>query len=155
MAKNLSEKQIKVKVARPAASNAFKERNWEVLGVSFVFLISLLATVGMVLISIFDPQNEGNQFRIVPAAGLMVLVELWLVFSLPFYSKISFWGGIIFLATYLFFAVPFLFLQLLPGLIGVGTGIFSVIALICALLLFRQRERFLRPGPTSATKKTS
>lgn len=151
MAKNLT--QTEAKIARPARRNAFRDRNWEVLFVSFIFLVSLLATIGMVLISVFDPKNTDNQFRIVPAASIMVMVELWLVFSLPFYSKISFWGGIIFLATYLFFAVPFVYLGLLPGVLGVGIGVFSVVALLCGLVLFRQRERFLRRATPAADEQ--
>lgn len=124
--------------------NAFKDRNWEVLLVSFVFLISLLGTLSMVLVSVFDPQNTDNQFRILPAASIMVMVELWLIIYLPFYGKLAFWGAYIFLATYLFFAAPFAFLQLLPGTLGLAADFFIVVSLVCGLLLFRQRAIFLQ-----------
>ncbi len=144
MAKELTQAGDKIRASKPR--NAFRDRNWEILFVTFVFLVSLLATIGMILISVFDPRNSDNQFRIIPAASVMLLVEFWLVFSLPFYSKISFWGGVIFLATYLFFAIPFLYYQLLPGLVNLGAGAFVVISLLCGFLLFRQRELFLRPA---------
>ncbi len=140
MANKVVEKQI-----RPGAINAFHDRNWEVLFVCFVFLVSLIATVGMVLISAFDPLND-SPYRILPAAALMIMVEIWLVFSLPFYNKLAFWGAIIFLGTYLFFAVPFAFLGLLPTAINIGVIAFIVISLICGLLLYRQKNLFLHPA---------
>jgi peptidoglycan/LPS O-acetylase OafA/YrhL len=144
MAKNITHNEAQK--VRPGSRNALRERNWEILFVALVMLVSLLATVGMVLVSVFDPKNADNQFRILPAACLMMLVELWLIFSLPFYSKMAFWGGVIFLATYLFFAVPFVFLGLLPGNFMIAAVLFIVISLVCLLLLFRQRELFLRPA---------
>lgn len=143
MAKNLT--NASAEKVRSAPHNAFRDRNWEVLFVCFIFLVFLLATIGMILISVFDPKNTDNQFRILPAASLVILVDLWVMLSLPFYSKLSFWGGIIFLATYLFFAVPFVFLGLLPDTLWLGIAVFIVISLVCMLVLFRQRERFLRP----------
>jgi hypothetical protein len=145
MARDVTEKPATS--TRPVARNAFRDRNWEVLFVAFVFLVSLIATVGMVLIAVLDPQND-NRFSIIPAGALMLLVEVWLVFTLPFYGRLAFWGAIIFLATYLFFAVPFAYLGLLPGAVNAGAIIFSIISVVCGVLLFRQRELFLKPPKT-------
>lgn len=132
------------KLAEPQLKrlNAWQSRDWETLFVTFIVFISLLATLWMVLISITDPEPN-NRFRIVPAAAIMVMVELWLMVYLPVYGKLAFWGAFISLATYLFFAVPFIALGLLPTALATGGTIATALALICCLLLFRQRDHFL------------
>ncbi|HEX2916730.1 MAG TPA: hypothetical protein VH186_38570 [Chloroflexia bacterium] len=126
--------------------NAWQARDYETMFVTLVFLLSLLATLWMVLVSVTGPDPD-TRLRIVPASAVMVMVEAWLIFSLPVYSKLAFWGSLISLATFLFFAVPFIFLGLLPDSLDFAAIFFSLIALVCGLLLFRQRERFL-PPPT-------
>jgi hypothetical protein len=76
-----------------------------------------------------------------------VIVEVWVFITLPLYSKLAFWGAVLSLATYLFFAVPFVFLGLLPDAVSLGAAIFIIISLVCGLLLFRQRDRFFPPAP--------
>lgn len=128
------------------STNAFKRRDWETLAVTGLFIISLLATIWMVIISIL-----GDAFRIVPAAGLLALVEVWLIFYVPVYSKLSFWGAFIFIATYLFFAVPFAGMGILPPEFNLINIVFIVLSLMACLLLFRQRDLFLK----KPTKKTA
>ncbi len=129
--------------ASKAGKTAWRERDWETLFVVAVFVIALLATVWMILISISDSDPD-NKFRIVPAASLMLMIEAWLIFTLPFYGKLAFWGAVISIATYLFFAVPFVGMGLLSGGFAIGIGLFIVVSMLCLLLLFRQRERFFR-----------
>ncbi len=135
----------------PARRNAFARRDWETLFVVATFVVSLLATLAMVLVSVTDKEPD-NRFRIVPAASIMVMVELWLLVYLPFYGKLAFWGAVISLATFLFFAVPFIFLGLLPTSYTVGGIISIVMSLLAGLFLFRRRERFFPPAPP--TKRT-
>ncbi len=113
----------------------------------------LAGTLWMVFISVTDSDPDNN-LRIIPAASVMVMVEVWLLVYLPRYDKLAFWGAVIALATYLFFALPFLFLGLLPTTLAiVGTGL-VVISLLCGLLLYRQRGRFFPlPSTKIASKK--
>lgn len=112
----------------------------------------LAGTLWMVLISITDSDPD-NKLRIIPAASVMVMVELWLIFYLPRYDKLAFWGAVIALATYLFFAVPFLFLGLLPPLLALVGSALVLISLLCGLLLFRQRARFFPRLPAKTPPK--
>jgi hypothetical protein len=129
---------------QPKIRSAWRRRDWETLTVVGLFVLALLATVWMILISVTDNRSDpGNQFRIVPAASLMLMVEIWLILTLPFYGKLAFWGAIITIATYLFFAVPFVGMGLLSGPFAVGISIGIFASLIGLLLLFRQRDRFL------------
>jgi peptidoglycan/LPS O-acetylase OafA/YrhL len=131
---------------------AWRTGDWETLFVVGVLGLILLGTLWMVLISVTDSDPD-NKFRIVPAAAVMVMVELWLIIYLPRYDKLAFWGAAIALATYLFFAVPFLFLGLLPlALTVVGTALVGI-SLVCCLLLYRQRARFFPPPPPKAPRK--
>src|SRR5689334_9182525 len=116
----------------PPRPNAWQGRDWETLFVALVFLIALGVTAWMIFISVTGTDPD-NRFRIIPAAGLMLLVELWVFVSLPLYNKLAFWGAVLSLATYLFFAVPFVFLGLLPDGVMIGAGIFIVISLVCGL----------------------
>jgi hypothetical protein len=120
---------------------AWRNRDWETLFVVGVIGLILLGTLWMVVISVTDSDPD-NKFRILPAAAVMVMVELWLIFYLPRYDKLAFWGTVISLATYLFFAVPFLFLGLLPTSLAVVGSVLAVICLVCGILLFRQRNKF-------------
>ena len=134
------------KAARPAkiSTNAWQRRDWETLAVVGVFVIALLATVWMILVSVGDAESDAsNRFRIVPAASLMLMVEIWLMLTLPFYGKLAFWGAIITIATYLFFAIPFVGMGLLSGPFSIGISGGIGLSLVCLLLLFRQRDRFL------------
>jgi hypothetical protein len=130
--------------------SAFKDRNWEVLFVTLVFFLSLVFTVIMVLVSVSE-----DVFRIIPAAALLAMVELWLLLSVPFYSKISFWGGIIFIATFLFFAVPAVVLNFLPTSWTLVMWAFIVVSVICFVIMFRQRAHFLPPPPPPPSRKTA
>jgi peptidoglycan/LPS O-acetylase OafA/YrhL len=127
---------------------AWRNRDWETLFVVGVIGLILLATLWMVLISMTDSDPD-NKFRILPAAAVMVMVEVWLIFYLPRYDKLAFWGTVISLATYLFFAVPFLFLGLLPTALAVAGSVLAVICLVCGILLYRQRDKFF-PVATSS-----
>ncbi|MBN9390442.1 MAG: hypothetical protein J0I20_20605 [Chloroflexi bacterium] len=127
---------------------AWRNHDWETLFVVGVIGLILLATLWMVLISVTDSDPD-NKFRILPAAAVMVMVEVWLIFYLPRYDKLAFWGTVISLATYLFFAVPFLFLGLLPTTLAVAGSILCVICLICGILLFRQRNKFFPVAPST------
>jgi|GEM_PF-2438604 len=130
---------------------AFSDRNWEVvLVIAFVFLISIGLTGAMVLISVGE-----NVYRILPAAGLLVMVGLWLTLTLPFYSKLSFWGTIIFIATYLMFGIPFVFLGLLPLAWAIAAIIFIIFGTASFLIMFRQRRLFLPPPPAPVKRKTT
>lgn len=132
---------------------AWRNGDWETLFVVGVLGLILLATLWMVLISVTDSDPDNN-LRIIPAAAVMVMVELWLIIYLPRYDKLAFWGAVIALATYLFFAIPFLFLGLLPTGLAVAGSAMVVISLVCGLLLFRQRERFFPvPPPKTPAKK--
>ncbi len=137
---------------KPKGKNAWQLRDWETLFVAGIFLIALLATAWMIVVSITDPVPD-NRYRILPAASLMIMVELWVMLTLPFYSKLGFWGAVLSLATYLFFAVPFVFLGLLPDAFSFVGAVFIVISLIAALLLFRQRDRFFPPPPVRPRSK--
>ncbi len=139
----MATKTTQINKPKSTRRNAWQVRDWETLFVTLVFLIALLATIWMIFISVTDKEPE-NRFRIVPAGSLMIIVELWVMLTLPFYSKLAFWGSIISLATYLFFAVPFVFLGLLPTELSIGAGIFIIISLVCCIMLIRQRDRFLR-----------
>ena len=127
--------------------SAWRNGDLETLFVVGVLGLILLGTLWMVLISVTDSDPD-NKLRIVPAAAVMVMVELWLIIYLPRYDKLAFWGAVIALATYLFFAVPFLFLGLLPTALAVAGVALVIISLVCGLLLFRQRHRFF-PLPTT------
>jgi hypothetical protein len=162
MAKNLAKKQAtespSVKIKKASSSeggsrrpNAVRDRNWGVLFVSFVFVLALIATLAIMVITI------GTRLDVIPAALLMVLVELWLIIELPMYSKLTFWGSVIFILSFLFFALPFVALNLFPPYNAYGIG-FIIISLVCFGVLFRERRWFLeRPTPTTtkATKKTN
>ena len=133
--------------------SAWRNGDWETLFVVGVLGLILLATLWMVLISVTDSDPDNN-LRIIPAAAVMVMVELWLIYYLPRYDKLAFWGAVIALATYLFFAVPFLFLGLLPTSLTIAGAALVVISLVCGLLLFRQRDRFFpAPPPKTPAKK--
>jgi hypothetical protein len=130
------------------SGNAFKRKDWETITVTIVFGLSLVATIWMVIVS-----AQEAVFRIIPAAGLLVLVELWLIFTIPVYGKLAFWGALIFIATFLFFAVPFAALGILPPEFNLLTIAFIVVSLVCVLLLFRQRDLFLnKPEKKKAAK---
>lgn len=133
---------------------AWRNHDWETLFVVGVIGLILLGTLWMVVISVADSDPD-NKFRILPAAAVMVMVEVWLIFYLPRYDRLAFWGTVIALATYLFFAVPFLFLGLLPATLAVTGSVLVVVSLLCGVLLFRQRERFfpLPPSTKTSTKK--
>lgn len=131
---------------------AWRNRDWETLFVVGVIGLIMAGTLWMVVISVTDSDPD-NKLRILPAAAVMVMVELWLIFYLPRYDKLAFWGTVIALATYLFFAVPFLFLGLLPVALAVAGSILGVICLVCGLLLFRQRAKFF-PAPPPARTST-
>lgn len=132
---------------------AWRNGDWETLFVVGVLGLILVATLWMVLISVTDSDPDNN-LRIIPAAAVMVMVELWLIIYLPRYDKLAFWGAVIALATYLFFAVPFLFLGLLPTTLAIVGTALVIISLLCGLLLYRQRERFFPlPPPKSTSKK--
>jgi hypothetical protein len=140
--------EIKQKPATPAR-NAFKERNWGILFVTFIFFLSSVATLAMVLVSVTE-----DVFRIVPAAALLGMVEVWLMFTLPFYWKLSFWGSLIFLATYLFFAVPVVALNLVPGVWLAIIIALIVASVACFIILFVQRYLFIpRPKPIRTTPR--
>ncbi len=130
---------------------AWHSRDWETLFVVGVVGLILLGTLWMVLISVTDSDPD-NKFRIVPAAAVMVMVEVWLIFYLPRYDKLAFWGTVIALATYLFFAVPFLFLGLLPVTIAVVGSVLVAVSLLCGYLLYRRRARFF---PLASSAKAS
>lgn len=132
---------------------AWRNGDWETLFVVGVLGLILAGTLWMVFISVTDSDPDNN-LRIIPAASVMVMVEVWLLVYLPRYDKLAFWGAVIALATYLFFALPFLFLGLLPTTLAiVGTGL-VVISLLCGLLLYRQRGRFFPlPSTKIASKK--
>lgn len=134
------------KAPKKTRQNAWRAKDWETLFVAFIFLVALVATLWMIFVSITG-NDPDNRFRIVPAASLMLIVEIWLFITLPLYSKLAFWGAVLSLATYLFFAVPFVFLGLLPDAVSLGAAIFIVISLVCGLLLYRQRDRFFPPAP--------
>ena len=132
---------------------AWRNRDWETLFVVGVVGLILLGTLWMVLISVADSDPD-NKFRILPAAAVMVMVEVWLIFYLPRYDKLAFWGTVIALATYLFFAVPFLFLGLLPTTLAVVGSVLVIVSLLCGVLLYRQRDRFFPlPAKTKASIK--
>lgn len=128
--------------------SAWRNRDWETLFVVGVVGLILIGTLWMVVVSVADSDPD-NKLRIVPAAAVMVMVEAWLIFYLPRYDKLAFWGTVIALATYLFFAVPFLFLGLLPTTLAVAGSVLVTVSLVCGVLLFRQRERFF-PALVSA-----
>ena len=161
MAKNLAKKQATesppIKADASAGPmplrrpNAVRDRNWGVLFVSFIFVLALIATLAIMVITI------GTRLDVIPAALLMVLVELWLIIELPMYSKLTFWGSVIFILSFLFFALPFVALNLFPPYNAYGIG-FIVVSLGCFVVLFRERHWFLeRPTPAKAkaTQKTS
>ena len=130
---------------------AWHNRDWETLFVVGIIGLLLAGTLWMVVIAVTDSDPD-NKLRILPAAAVMVMVELWLIFYLPRYDKLAFWGTVISLATYLFFAVPFLFMGLLPAALAVAGSVLGVICLACGILLFRQRDKFF---PALASTKTS
>ncbi|MDB5078467.1 MAG: hypothetical protein JWP00_391 [Chloroflexi bacterium] len=134
------------------AKTAWRKGDWETLFVVGVLGLTLLATLWMVLISITDSDPD-NKFRILPAASVMMMVEIWLIWYLPRYDKLAFWGAVIALATYLFFAVPFLFLGLLPPTLTIAGTSLVIISLLCGLLLYRQRERFFPLPPPKPSRK--
>ncbi len=138
--KNIEENKPATKKPR---HTALSDRNWEVvLVIVYVFLVSIGLTGGMVLISVGE-----NVYRILPAASLLVMVGVWLTLTLPFYSKLSFWGTIIFIATYLMFGVPFVFLGLLPMVWAIVAVLFIIFGVACFVIMFRQRNLFLPPPP--------
>ena len=116
--------------------NALRDRNWGVLFLALVFLLSLVATIAVMLLTI------GTRLDVIPAALLMVAVELWLIVYLPFYSRLAFWGGVIFIISFLFFALPFVALNLFPPYNAYAIA-FIVISLVCFLIMFRERRLFL------------
>ncbi len=144
MAKNLTNKTPKPATTLPTQQvatsklppNAFRDRNWGVLFISFVFVLSLVATLAVMFLTI------STRLDVVPAALLMVMVEAWLVFSIPLYSKLAFWGGVIFILSFLFFAMPFLVLNLFPPY-NAYTISFISISLLCFVIMFRERRLFL------------
>lgn len=144
MAKNLAQNQTKAPPLKRQPRNAFRRRDWETLTVAAVFLLSLLATIWMVLVSV-----QGETYRIIPAASLLALVELWLIVYLPFYGKLAFWGALIFIGTYLFFAVPAVTFNILTTEVAIIVGGFIVVSLLCLVLLFRQRALFLVTSPSN------
>jgi hypothetical protein len=148
---------------RPKPTNAFKERDWKTLFVTGVFGLSFLATVAMCYISVTSGADNDNRFNIIPAAAVMFMVEIWLVLTLPVYGKLAFWGALITLATFLFFAVPFAYLGLLPTEWAIAAYVFSVISVVCGIFLYLERNRFIppppprpvRPRPSGVEKKES
>lgn len=143
MAKNLTNKNPKSastvssqNTLRKLPPNAFRDRNWGVLFICFVFVLSLVATLAVMFLTV------SSRLDVVPAALLMVMVEGWLIFSIPFYSKLAFWGGAIFILSFLFFALPFLVLNLFPPY-NAYTISFIIISLLCFVIMFRERDLFL------------
>jgi len=149
MAKNLINKNTKpvTTVPKPATtvrspSNAFRDRNWGVLFIGLVFVLSLIATLAVMLLTI------STRLDVIPAALLMVMVEVWLIFSIPLYSKLAFWGGVIFILSFLFFALPFLALNLFPPYNAYTISFISV-SLLCFVIMFRERRLFLNKSARS------
>jgi hypothetical protein len=146
----MANQTVAKQAAKKPQRNAFSDRNWEVLFIIFVLLISVVATGVMVLVSV-----QQEVFRIIPAAALLAMVELWLLFTVPLYSRLSFWGSLIFIATFLFFAVPAAVLNLLPDIWIVITWLFVVVSGMCFVLMFRQKALFLPLPPVrNHSKKT-
>jgi hypothetical protein len=144
----MTEKAVKEpKMTSTPTGNAFKRKDWETLTVTFVLAVSFLATLWMMLISL-----QGEAYRIIPAAFLLALVQIWLIVYIPVYGKLAFWGAIIFVATYLFFAVPFVVLGILPPEFNFYALVFIVVSLICLLLLFRRRALFLNKPVAKSSK---
>lgn len=129
-------------------TTAFAQKDWETLFVTGFFVVCLLATFWMCFVYITDSTDPNrDRFQILPAAIVMVMVEVWLIWGLPIYDKLVFWGAFIGLGTYLFFAVPFIFLGLLPTTWSVVGIVLSLLSLVSGFFLFRQRTRFLPPAP--------
>lgn len=142
---NIQSETTEVKVAR---RNAFRDRNWGVLFVSFMFLLSLIATLAVMFFTI------GTRLDVIPAAMLMVVVELWLMASLPLYQKLTFWASVIFILSFLFFAVPFVALNILPPAFNAYAIVFMIISVACFIILFRERNLFLEQAkPPKAVPK--
>ena len=138
---------------KTVSRNVWQQRDWETLFVTGVVVVSLLLTLWMVYVSVTDPVPD-NRYRIVPAASIMVMVEIWLILTLPVYGRLAYWGMVISIATYLFFAVPFTILNILPAGFAVGTTSGIVASAVCGLLLFRQRDRFFPPAPPAPRRKS-
>ena len=118
--------------------NAVAGRNWGVLFIVLMLVLSLIGDGAMVLIATGD-----DVFRIIPAASLLALTQVWLILSLLFYSKLAFWGTAIFLMTFLTVAAPMAWSGYLPNdwLAVVVPAI--ALSVVCGVILFRERALFL------------